>query len=234
VEILFEDEDLIAVTKPAGLPSHSTRDPGRPHVVLALKKQFPEHFSDGGPYLHHRLDVDTSGVMILAKSKRSNAPLTELFRRHQIQKTYFCLSLRQVRSLPLPAADSAPLILTQFLAPLGKVAGKMQMSIVRSGGDKAVTEFRLMESLAHFDFIEARPLTGRTHQIRVQIASLERPIVGDNLYGGKSSSVPRLMLHAARLELIHPWTQKALCFEAPLPSDFRKILERERQQIGQS
>lgn len=226
IPILFEDEDIIAVDKPAGVLSQATPDPNRPHIVSILKQQIgPQNSQLPELYLHHRLDKDTSGVLILGKSKRANAPLTEIFREHQIQKTYVALSLRKENSRNLET--SPRFTVENHLAPVrGNNKQLMRMVTVNKGGWKAQTHFQVLETFKDFYLIEAKPVTGRTHQIRVHLAGEKLPIAGDFLYGGKSTQVPRLLLHAQTLSFLHPITKKELLIEAPLPKDFKSILER--------
>ena len=223
LEVLFEDESLIAIAKPAGLPSQQTPDPKRSHVLSELARQFPTQKF----YLHHRLDKDTSGVLLLGKDPRVNAGLTEIFREHRLTKTYQCLCLRGPKSQVLKNGET---LVQNHLAPV-RASGKnlMRMVIVKKGGWFAETHLRLEETFQELDLFTATPKTGRTHQIRIHCGSLFRPIAGDSLYGGKSSAVPRLMLHAKSLRLVHPLTQKEILIESPLPADFSSVLTRLRK-----
>lgn len=215
-EILFRDEDLLAVLKPAGLLSQASLDPRRPHVTRWLEQHLGVKAA-----LHHRLDKDTSGVLVLGLSKRVNAKLTDLFRDHQMQKTYWALAK------PRPADDRAEFRVENHVAPVRDAKKKLlRMVEVRSGGWRAETAFRVLGRAENFDWIEARPKTGRTHQIRIHLAGLKRPIWGDFLYGGKSAAFPRLMLHARELRFHHPITGQELVIQAPAPADFRGFLER--------
>ncbi|GIL16408.1 MAG: hypothetical protein BroJett040_01590 [Oligoflexia bacterium] len=219
IDILFQDEDLLAVNKPPGVPSQPTPDPKRPSLISFLEKQLPGKKI----FLHHRLDRDTSGVILFGLSSRANKPLTDIFREHQITKTYQAL-VKPRPDHPCPKNW----VIQNHLAPVRDSKQKlMRMVVVKKGGWFAETHFRLISSSQHFDHIEAKPLTGRTHQIRVHTACEKRPILGDSLYGGKSSLVPRLMLHAQSLELKHPISGEALKIEAPLPKDFASILNRQ-------
>lgn len=215
-EVLLEDEDLIFINKPAGLPSQQTIDPRRPHVISELKKQFPgKDF-----FLHHRLDKDTSGVLLLGKSQRSNKFLTDIFRQHQIEKTYLALIKKD------PPLSQNQWSVKNYLAPVRETnKNRMRMVVVKKGGWPAETYFEKLEERQDFYLVQAKPITGRTHQIRVHLACEKRPILGDNLYGGKSSLVPRLMLHAQGLSLKHPISGESIAVEAPLPKDFLGVLK---------
>ncbi len=218
-KILFEDEYFLAAEKPAGLPSQPTVDKRRPDFFTLLKKQLQtERGADSYLALHHRLDRDTSGVMIFAKSKTANEPLAKMFKKHLIQKTYLCLT--QFRKTPENWEVQNHLAETR-----DPVLKKMKMHSVRSGGDKAHTLFRRIETYRKGLLIEAKPRTGRMHQIRVHLAEEGLGIYGDDIY--PSPKAPRLMLHALRLEFTHPFTQQLMTIECPLPEDmehFKKSL----------
>jgi RluA family pseudouridine synthase len=215
IEILFEDEFLLVVNKPAGIPSQGTVDPNRMHVMSYLQKQLPQLKL----FLHHRLDKDTSGVFLLSKSEKANKRLTEIFSKHEIQKTYVALCK------PRKDFDKTDWDVKNHLAPVKNSNRQlMRMVTVKKGGWYAETHFRTLEKRENFYYVEAKPVTGRTHQIRVHLAEDKMPILGDFLYGGKSSLVPRLMLHAISLEFPHPITNEKKIITAPLPQDFKKIL----------
>lgn len=215
-EIIFRDEDLLVVNKPAGLLSQQSLDRRRPHVTSWVESHLGVR-----PALHHRLDKDTSGVLVLGLSKRVNAKLTELFREHEMRKTYWALA----KPRPEDARDEFQVV--NHVAPVRDAKKKLlRMVEVRSGGWKAETDFRVLARADGFDWIEAKPRTGRTHQIRIHLAGLKRPIWGDFLYGGKNPAYPRLMLHARELAFPHPLTGAELTLTAPAPADLRAFLER--------
>lgn len=213
-EVLFEDADLLVVNKPAGLLSQQSLDPKRPHITSWVKKHLNLDVA-----LHHRLDKDTSGVVVLGKSKRVNAGLTDLFREHRMQKTYWALAK--------PKGPGGPQVFSvnNHVAPVRDAKKKMlRMVEVKSGGWKAETDFTVLKMTEKFDWIQCHPKTGRTHQIRIHLAGLKRPIWGDFLYGGKTDQFPRLMLHARQLEFTHPFSQESLRIVARAPADFRAFL----------
>lgn len=216
--ILYEDEFFLAAIKPAGLPSQPTVDKRRLDFFTLLKKQMSE---ERGPQfylgLHHRLDRDTSGVMIFTKNKAANEPLAEMFKKHLIQKTYLCFT----KANKCPDEWQVQNHLDEIRDPVLK---KMKMHSVHSGGKKAHTLFRKLQTYPKGLLIEAKPLTGRMHQIRVHLAERGLGIFGDDIYPApKSPQAPRLMLHALRLEFIHPFTQKFITIECPLPEDMEKF-----------
>lgn len=220
--ILFEDEYFIAAGKPPGLPSQPTVDKRRPDFFTELKKQLcAERGQDFYLGLHHRLDRDTSGVMIFTKNKLANEPLAEMFKKHRIQKTYVCLT----KLHKCPDQWEVQNHLAEIRDPILK---KMKMKSVHSGGDKAHTLFRKIKTLRKGLLIEAKPLSGRMHQIRVHLAESGLGIYGDDIYPSpKTPQAPRLMLHAQSLEFVHPFTQENLCIESPVPSDimeFQRLL----------
>ncbi|MFT3913710.1 MAG: RluA family pseudouridine synthase [Anaeromyxobacteraceae bacterium] len=206
--LLFEDADLVAVDKPAGVPAQPTLTTDRgtlPDLVAALV---------GGPVtVVHRLDRETSGVTVLARTKAAAAALAEAFRVGEPSKTYLALTSRA----PSPAEGRVD-------APLGKDPKRAGLRRVDAGGDAAATAYRTLATSPLAALVEARPETGRTHQIRVHLAHLGAPLLGDARYGGPRRvgevAVPRVMLHARRLELRHPVTGAPLVLEAPEPPDF--------------
>lgn len=211
LEILFEDDFLIAVNKPPGLPSQPTVDKKRPDLYTLLKTQLRSE----NVYLHHRLDRDTSGVILLSKSKKANAPLTEMFRTHGFEKIYWALTK--------PLKRETDWEIQNHLVARRKDKGSVKMFRTESGGDFAHTLFRVLARGEEAALVEAQPLTGRTHQIRVHLLHSEASILGDSMYGGKDSRVPRLMLHAKSLQFEHPVLGTALKIEAPLPTDISKV-----------
>ena len=225
--VLFEDEDLIAVDKPAGLPTQPTLDEARDNLFASVKKFLAERDGTADPYLglHHRLDRDTSGVVLFTKTKRANAGVADLFSGHQARKVYHALTVR-------PKKVNREWTVRNFLGRVeGKGGKKARFAAVRSGGDSAHTEFRLIEELDAALYVEARPRTGRTHQIRVHLASDGMPILGDAHYGwesGQDPTAPRMMLHAVSLTFQHPIQQTETSVQSPLPGDFLSCLQKLR------
>ncbi|MFN7729301.1 MAG: RluA family pseudouridine synthase [Bdellovibrio sp.] len=220
--VLYEDSDILAVLKPAGLSTQASYDPRKENVYGLVQEQRGEKL-----FLHHRLDKETSGVLLLGRHSRANKGLTDLFRDHQIQKSYWALAKRGTLAPP-PKTWT----IKDHLAPVrGQGKNKMRMVRVKSGGWVAETKFYLQESFIDCDLIEAWPQTGRTHQIRVHLAFEKRPILGDHLYGGLGEGgpgVPRLLLHAKTLSFAHPVTKAEIKIQAPLPTDFESVLQKAR------
>lgn len=220
-QVLYEDDALIVVDKPPGLPTQPTVDPQRPSLYGIVKRHLAER---GGPEpylgLHQRLDRDTSGVVLFTKDPAANAGLAAQFAGRSVEKTYHALTRRPPR-LPPPSWR-----VSSRLAAVGR--GRARVETVRSGGALAETGFALLETHAGGLVVEARPRTGRKHQIRVHLAEAGLPILGDDLYGAPRTSgapvVPRLMLHAARLALRHPLSGARIAIESPDPPDFAATL----------
>jgi 23S rRNA pseudouridine1911/1915/1917 synthase len=209
--LLYADRELAAVDKPAGVPAQPTLTTDRgtlPELVSALL---------GSPVtLVHRLDRETSGVTVFARTKDAAAALAEAFRTGTPEKTYLALAARA----PEPPEGRIDLA-------LGKDPARAGLRRVDPAGDPAATRYRTLRAGATAALVEARPETGRTHQIRVHLAARGAPLLGDARYGGPRRvgelAVPRVMLHALRLELPHPVTGARLVFEAAVPEDFRAV-----------
>jgi 23S rRNA pseudouridine955/2504/2580 synthase len=210
--ILFEDGVLIAIDKPPGLPTQPTVDPRRPSLY-GLVKEMLDSRAGAGPGqsylgLHQRLDRDTSGVVVFSKAREVNPALAASFAEHRVEKTYRALASRPPRLPPRAWA----------------VEGRLQ----GAGDAVARTEFRLLEAFRRALLVEARPVTGKKHQIRVHLADGGMPILGDPVHGGPDTArmAPRLMLHALSLALPHPVSGRILVIESPLPADFQEAMQR--------
>lgn len=214
IEVLFQDEDLLFINKPAGIASQSSVDKSRPDVLSVLKQQL----NSESVFLHHRLDIGTSGVMVFVLHSRSNKAMTEIFREKKAQKKYLALTKR-------PCQIDKQWEVKNYLRKINR-GQRQKMASVTSGGDPAHTLFECLASSSEKSLVLCTPLTGRTHQIRVHLAEGHLPILGDKTYGGQSPEASRLMLHALSLELPHPRTEKLIKIVAPLASDFSRLLER--------
>jgi RluA family pseudouridine synthase len=236
-QILFEDEWLIAADKPVGLPTQPTLDASRPNV-FGLLQNFLQKRDGGTPYLglHHRLDRDTSGVVLFTKDQKANAGVAALFASRSLQKTYQTLALSR-GSCP----DSWEV--ENHLGVVARAGKDSKFGAVRSGGDPAQTSFKVLERFPGALLLEAQPHTGRTHQIRVHLAGGRYPILGDTFYGGPvdvrlapgiNLHIPRVMLHAASLVFMHPLTNAPVTVRSPLPVDFVACLNQLRSAITPS
>lgn len=214
--VLHCDSDVLVVDKPPGLVSHATVDPDRDHLVAAVARWLSEQGQDAAQLrLHHRLDRDTSGVVLLSRNWAYAAAIDAAFAERSVQKTYWAI-VAEPQQDPLPTEEFT---LSEYLAP-GK-GPRGTTAVVRAGGKPAVTHVQALSRRDGLVLLRARPVTGRTHQIRVHLAHRGLPILGDTLYGGADADTKRLLLHAARLVIAHPRTGQPLQVEAPAPRAFR-------------
>jgi 23S rRNA pseudouridine1911/1915/1917 synthase len=221
LNVLFEDDHLMVVSKPAGVPSHPTKSRRTGTLVNALLGRGTTLSRAGGedrPGIVHRLDVGTSGLMLVAKDDRAHEALAEMFRRHEVDRRYLAL----VRGAVGP---------DHFLidAPLGRRGARIRVD--RAAGREASTEVDVRQRLAGATLVEARPRTGRTHQIRVHLSSVGHPVLGDRRYGGGGDEATRLgltrpFLHSWRIAFDHPITGERIERQDPLPDDLREALRR--------
>lgn len=217
---LYEDDVLLIANKPAGLPTQATLDKRRPHVYGLLQGQLRAENPDAYLALHHRLDKDTSGVLLFCKDPNYNQAISDMFKKHEFEKVYWALT----KAGPCPDSWQIKNHLAEKPAPRSQ---RRSLHSVRSGGHFALTDFKKLESRKKGLLIEARPRTGRMHQIRVHLAEFGLPILGDDLYNTPewAKKAPRMMLHAHQLIFKHPKTQELLTITAPPPEDFKKSLE---------
>ena len=228
LDIVFENEDVVVINKPAGMVVHPAAGHQTGTLVHAVLGYAPDMEGIGGedrPGVVHRLDKDTSGLILLAKNDRAQRWLAEQFRSRKVAKTYLAL------------VDGKPPTATgRVEAPIGRDAShRRKMAIVaKEKGREAVSEYRTLESFPNHTLLEFHPLTGRTHQIRVHCAFLGCPIVGDRVYGHKQPSlgIDRQFLHASRLRIWLPDEEEARTFEAPLPPDLSFVLEKLRERVN--
>lgn len=216
LDILYEDEDLLALNKPSGLvvhPGAGNRNGTLINGVLHYAKTLPESDDPLRPGVVHRLDKDTSGVILIAKTRRMHTRLIDLFSERKIQKTYLAICHNKPSRLSVDA-------------PIGRHRFRRKEMSISENGKSAQTEFQLIDQYGSFSLLRALPKTGRTHQIRVHLNYLKCPIVGDETYGPKNPLHKRQLLHAHKLEFIHPTLKKTLSIEAPLPEDFRQFAEK--------
>ena len=226
LDIIFENEDLMVVNKPAGMVVHPAAGHTSGTLVHAALAHAPEMEGIGGekrPGVVHRLDKDTSGLIILAKNDQAHRFLQEQFRQRKTEKTYLALVDGKP---PTPAG--------RIEAPVGRDSVHRRLMTVTGikKGREAVSEYRTLESFKQHTLLEVHPLTGRTHQIRVHMTFLGCPVAGDTVYGHRNASVPlkRQFLHATRLSILLPGEAKRRTFEAPLPDELEEVLERLREE----
>ncbi len=225
-EVLYEDEWILGVDKPAGLPVHPT---ARYHTNT-LTALLRDVYGENRPTLAHRIDSETSGVLLCAKTKEAERRLKLMFAKRQIQKTYLAI----VFGTPAPKEGRIEVALGPDLD--GPVKVKMAC---RPDGMPSLTEYRVLEQGQKRSLVECVPRTGRQHQIRAHLSHIGHPIVGDKMYGEDSSlfldyvdqgvtpdisaraGAPRHFLHAASLTFTHPLSGESLTIESPLPEDMR-------------
>jgi 23S rRNA pseudouridine1911/1915/1917 synthase len=217
LNIIYEDDDVIVVDKPAGLAVHPA--PGRPgHTLLnAVLSHFP-HLADISdslrPGIVHRLDKDTSGVMLVAKNRVAQTGLINQFKARSIVKAYLVL----VRGRLTPERGIIE-------AAVGRDPRNRKRMAVVHGGREARTEYQVIKYLGDCSLLEVLPETGRTHQIRVHLAAIGYPVVGDAVYGVKSDHLSRQFLHASRLGFKLPSTGEYVEFNSELPPDLAQALK---------
>jgi 23S rRNA pseudouridine1911/1915/1917 synthase len=219
--IVFENTDLLVINKPAGMVAHPSPGHYRGTLVHAALAHAPEMEGVGGelrPGVVHRLDRDTSGLILLAKNDAAHHWLQNQFRDRQVVKAYLAL------------VDGHPPTPTgRIEAPIGRNTSHRQLMTVvdATKGREAITEYHTLEAFPQYTLLEAHPLTGRTHQIRVHLKFLGCPVAGDSIYGKKHTSLPleRHFLHAARLTITLPGEKAPRTFEAPLPDDLQAVLD---------
>ena len=228
MDILFEDDYIIGVNKPPMVLSQPSFNKDRKPIKDLVEDFRPD--LKNNLYLHHRLDFETSGVFLMSKSKKANSPLTKMFQEHAFTKIYICLTrpndLKAGKKVICTANNENEWLIQNHMAPAKDMVNhKRRMISVKSGGWKAETAFKIIKTTPLFHYIEAVPKTGRTHQIRQHLQESMRSILGDNIYGGKSSDVPRLMLHAHKLIFKHPLLDTTVEMIAPVPQDFITLLK---------
>ncbi len=226
LDVVFENDDLLVVNKPAGMVVHPAAGHASGTLVNAVMGYDPEIEGIGGeerPGVVHRLDKDTSGLILLAKNERAHRWLQDQFRLRKVEKTYLAL------------VDGKP------PTPSGRVEAhigrdpknRKRMAVVsKAKGREAISEFRTLENFKNHTLLEFHPHTGRTHQIRLHCAFLKCPIVGDEVYGRKNPNIHirRHFLHAYRLKIVLPGETLPHTFEAPLPVELQHVLDDLRRE----
>jgi 23S rRNA pseudouridine1911/1915/1917 synthase len=225
LNIIFENDDLIVVNKPAGMVVHPSAGHISGTLVHAALAHNPELEGVGGvkrPGIVHRLDKDTSGVIVLAKNDRAHHWLQHQFKDRQVKKVYLAL----VDGKP-PTPEG------KIEAAVGRdTAHRKRMAITQPlKGREAVSKYKTIEQFDLHTLLEVQPLSGRTHQIRVHMAFIGCPIVGDTIYGRKHATIPlkRHFLHASRLWIVIPGEATPRNFEAKLPEELEQILDNLRR-----
>lgn len=218
-QVVYEDSDLMVVNKPQGMVVHPAAGNYEGTLVNALLHYCQDLSGINGvmrPGIVHRIDKDTSGLLLVAKNDFAHQGLAEQIKAHSLTRIYRAIVHG---SIPEPAGI--------IDAPIGRhPVQRKKMAVVMKNSKKAVTHYRVLERFNEYTYIEAKLETGRTHQIRVHMSYLGHPVVGDPLYGPKKGrfDLKGQVLHAAVIGFIHPRTGKNLEYEAPLPEYFQKLL----------
>lgn len=221
-EVHHEDELVIVIEKPAGVVVHPGAGHRKGTLAAGLLHRYPELAEVGPPDragLVHRLDKDTSGAILVGRTPDSYRNLVQALRRRQVERVYLAL---------VEGSMSAPTGTVE--APIGRDPSRPTRRAVLHGGKTARTHYRVVEEIpeAGVSLLEVRLETGRTHQIRVHLASISHPVVGDRVYGSPRHGAPRTFLHAAGLSFDHPGTGERVTVSSPLPEDLQTILTRLR------
>ena len=222
LDIVYEDTDLVVINKAAGMVVHPAPGHHDDTLVNALLARYPElrnSEEDMRPGIVHRLDRDTSGLIIVAKNLRTQAACIDLMKQHKVEKRYIAL-VEGVVSLDRGSID----------APIGRdQRHRQRMTITVMDGREARTHFKVIERFARHSLLLLQLETGRTHQIRVHLKAINHPIVGDAVYGSghvhPTVNLQRQFLHAYQLSFAHPSTGKIIELEASLPADLQAILD---------
>ena len=222
IEIIYEDKDIIVVNKPKGLVVHPANGNPDGTLVNALMAICKDSLSGIGgkirPGIVHRLDKDTSGILVVAKNDKAHINMSEQIKNHEVEKTYIAL----VRGIVKEETATIKM-------PIGRsVSNRKKMAVVKTGKE-ATTHFSVIERFPKYNctLLEIKIETGRTHQIRVHLSQIGYPIIGDNIYSnGKNQwNIEGQCLHAKKLKFKHPITNKEMILEAELPEYFKEIIE---------
>ncbi|HEX4593193.1 MAG TPA: RluA family pseudouridine synthase [Bryobacteraceae bacterium] len=218
LEILYEDADLIAVNKPAGMVVHSGAGRHSGTLVNALLHRFQKLSKVAGdlrPGIVHRLDRLTSGVILVARTDAAHRNLAEQFSSRQVEKVYLALVHGAMKT------DRGKITAPITRDPVRRI--RMTSKLAR--GRSAITEYKVLQRFDKFTLLEVRIGTGRTHQIRVHLASLGHPVAGDKLYGAPASELGRYFLHAQRITFTSPASGERITIEAPVPAELQHYLD---------
>ena len=220
IDILYEDTDIIVVNKPKGMvvhPANGNPDGTLVNAVMAICKDSLSGI--GGeirPGIVHRLDKDTSGVIIVAKNDKAHINMSEQIKNHEVEKTYIALVRGFVKENE-----------TTINMPIGRSSKDRKKMAVNKEGKNAITHFKVIERFRNYTLLEVKIETGRTHQIRVHLTEIGYPIIGDTVYSnGKNEwGIEGQCLHAKSLRFKHPVTEKEMFIEAPIPEYLEEIIE---------
>ena len=217
LSIVYEDDHLLAVDKPAGLTTHPAPGHETGTLANALLEYLPDLTCVGDPSrpgIVHRLDKDTSGLLLVAKTQTAHRDLSSQFKKRTVSKTYLAL---------VQGAVSPPEGVIQ--APVGRHFTRRKEMAVVQGGRDAETRYKTVDSFDGYTLLSVTPHTGRTHQIRVHMAAIGHPVIGDATYGKRHPELKRHFLHAASLKFSHPSSGEEMELSSPLPDDLSNFLD---------
>ena len=220
LDIIYEDKDLLIINKEKGIVVHPGNGNPDGTLVNAVMEKCKDSLSGIGgkirPGIVHRIDKDTSGLVIIAKNDKTHIDISNQIKNREVKKVYLALVRGVIKE------NSAIINM-----PIGRSPKDRKKMAVDKKGKEAITEFNVIKRYKDFTYIEVKIKTGRTHQIRVHMSEIGHPIVGDTVYsnGKNPFNVTGQMLHASSLEFIHPTTKKKVKFEAPLPEYFENVLK---------
>lgn len=220
LDVIFEDEDIIVINKPQNMVVHPAPGHLSGTIVNALLYRYPNKLStlngEMRPGIVHRIDKDTSGILVIAKNDEAHLHLAKQLKNRTMVRVYHTVVLHNMKTEEGTIETFIDRHPTQ----------RKKRTVVTAGGKKAITHYKVLEHLGNYSYVQASLETGRTHQIRVHMAYINHPILGDYIYGPKSSpfQLEGQMLHAYSLGFVHPTTGKYMEFKAPLPTYFEKLL----------
>lgn len=226
LEVVYEDDDLLVVNKPAGMVVHPAPGNSSGTLVNALMHHCGDNLSSINgvirPGIVHRIDKDTSGLLMVAKNDKAHSSLSQQLSEHSITRRYKTIVYNNIKEEE-----------GTINQPIGRdPKNRLRNAVTDQNSRHAVTHYRVLERFGKFTFVEAELETGRTHQIRVHMSFIKHPLLGDELYGPvkNKQGAKRQMLHAGILGFVHPSTGEYMEFESPLPEDFQKVLNSLRNQ----
>lgn len=215
LEIIYEDSDIVIINKAPNMVVHPTHGNYNGTLVNALLYHIKDLSTINGvirPGIVHRLDKDTSGVIVVAKHDEAHTTLSDMFKEKTLEKTYVCIAKGVFK-------DKSGRIETL----IGRdPRDRKKMAVVTENGKIAISNYEILDESKNYSLVKVRIETGRTHQIRVHMKSLNHPILGDATYGNSTDGIDRQMLHAYRLKFTHPISKKEMVVTAPIPEDFKR------------
>ena len=215
LEIIYEDSDIVIINKAPNMVVHPAHGNYNGTLVNALLYHIKDLSTINGvirPGIVHRLDKDTSGVIVVAKHDEAHTTLSDMFKEKTLEKTYVCIAKGVFK-------DKSGRIETL----IGRdPRDRKKMAVVTENGKIAISNYEILDESKNYSLVKVRIETGRTHQIRVHMKSLNHPILGDSTYGNSTDGIGRQMLHAYRLKFTHPISKKEMVVTAPIPEDFKK------------